>query len=75
MGRRAVVSVGQRRIRKKKDRLVCVKLLRLTRIGSGCLSYHHHGRGGLRGFEGSERAICALRMEALSKRYRPVRCC
>lgn len=59
---------------KEKNRF-CVTLLRLSRIGSSCLSYHYHARGGLRGCEGSERVVCALRMEAVSKRYRRARCC
>lgn len=49
-------------------------ILRLSRIGLSFLSYRHHGRGGLRGCEGCERAICVLRMEAVSKRYRRARC-
>lgn len=57
--------------REKKNWCLCEHLLRLCRMGSSFLSsYCHHAREGLKGFEGCERAICALRMEAASKRYR-----
>ena len=77
MGAVLLCQYGQYLKEKKggRKKSACVTLLRLCRIGSNFLSYFHHAQGGLRGCEGCERAICALRMETASKRYRRARCC